>query len=447
MKLKDSIQSTLRLRPGEWRIVLPLILLLAINAMAMEIGAVVAVSGFLSNVGTNQIVFVWIVDMVLVIFIASLQSLVIDKVSRKRSMYGIIFGLAAFYLFIRFLFFIGAPDGLNYGLLYLLADQQLLFFPLIFWLLANDNMITAQAKRLFPLIGIGGFLGQILGLLISGTTVSLFERFNISTVELLLFNAAAYIVAVFILRRIKLVRQQASQQVEGLRQTLSEGWGFVKEVASFRYLMLSMIAVGLVLTIIEFYFLVVSGATFTDSNSFQIFYSFYRLSIIILSILMQSLLTSRLIERIGLRSVFLIVPTAMMVSLIGMMALPGIITAAVGRGLSRLPFATIDESGRKAFQGLVPESRRGRVSMFMDSYLYALGTIIGSIILTLIIYISPQFNLGNYFYIYLGVAIAFTVFALWTLIKMRNVYENSLLNWRLKRQRQKRGGVFDKLDF
>ncbi|MCB0037671.1 MAG: hypothetical protein KDE51_26750, partial [Anaerolineales bacterium] len=143
MKLKDSIKSTLRLRPGEWRVVLPLILLLAINAMAMEIGAVVAVSGFLSNVGTNQIVFVWIVDMVLVIFIASLQSLIIDKVSRKRSMYGIIFGLAAFYLFIRFLFFIGAPDGLNYGLLYLLADQQLLFFPLIFWLLANDNMITA----------------------------------------------------------------------------------------------------------------------------------------------------------------------------------------------------------------------------------------------------------------------------------------------------------------
>lgn len=445
--IKQRIKKTLRLRKGEWRFVLPLAFLLAINAMAMEIGSVVAVSGFLSKVGTTELLFVWLIDMGLIILITSLQSLLIDRVSRLKSMYGLIGGLIALYLFIRLLFYLGAPDALNYGLLYLVADQQLLFFPLIFWLLANDNMITAQAKRLFPLIAIGGFVGQIVGLIIAGGSVRLFAWLDVAIVELLFFNAIAYLTAVFLLRRIKHTRQSNTQKAEGFRQTLAEGWGFVREVASFRYLMLSMLAVGLILAIIEFYFLLVSNAAFSTAGDFQIFYSFYRLALIILSILVQSFLTSRLIERLGLRSVFLVLPSAILAGLAAMLASPGLITAALGRGLARLPFSTIDESARKAFQSLVPESRRGRVSMFMDSYLYALGTIFAALLLLLIIYTGQALTSTAQAYLFLGIAASFTLFALWSLIQMRRVYDKSLLNWRLKRQRQKRGSVLDKLDF
>lgn len=443
---REKIKQTLRLRPGERKIVLPFAILLAINAMAMEIGAVVSVSGFLSEVGTPQLLLVWVVDMALIIFIGSLQSIVIDKISRQRFMQILIGGLGLAYLIIRLLFWLEAPVGLNYALIYLLADQQLLFFPLIFWLLANDNVATSQAKRLFPLIAIGGLLGQVVGLLIAGTTARLFEQYNIPTIDLLFFNVAAYVIAFILLTRMKLTSQQAAQKGESIRETISEGWAFVREVPSFRYLMLAMIAVGLALTVIEFHFFVVSNATFGTQSAFQFFYSFYRLSIIALSIGMQSLLTSRLLERLGLPRIFYVVPAALLAGLAGMLLVPGVVMTAIGRALVRLPFATLDEAARKSFQSLVPESRRGRVSMFMDTYLYASGTIVGALVMYGLLWVAPYWSLvASYFYLAFGATAAF--FALWSIWRMSSVYQASLLNWRLKRQRQKQGGVLDKLDF
>jgi hypothetical protein len=114
--------------------------------------------------------------------------------------------------------------------------------------------------------------------------------------------------------------------------------------------------------------------------------------------------------------------------------------------LPRLAKSTIDEPARKSFQALVPAERRGRVSMFMDSYLFAAGAIIGSVILGIIILLEDRLGSLEKYYIYLGIAAAATVVTIWFAFQVRGVYDASLLNWRLKR-RQRASGVLDKLDF
>jgi hypothetical protein len=116
--------------------------------------------------------------------------------------------------------------------------------------------------------------------------------------------------------------------------------------------------------------------------------------------------------------------------------------------LLRLPQYTVDESSHKAFQALVPEERRGRVSIFMDSYLYCIGVIIGCLFTGAIVLIGVLSGFENYFYLYLGLAVLASSIAIWAVYKMRGVYDISLFNWRLKR-RQRRGltGVMDKLEF
>ena len=68
------------------------------------------------------------------------------------------------YVVLAIMFAVGSPGWLNYSLLCLFVDQQLYFFPAIYWILANDMTDMSQAKRLFPLIASFGVVGDVVGL-------------------------------------------------------------------------------------------------------------------------------------------------------------------------------------------------------------------------------------------------------------------------------------------
>jgi len=366
-----------------------------------------------------------------------------------------IFAFALVFVVLRLMFTVQTLGWLNYSLLYLVSEQQWLFYPLIFWVLANDILDMAQTKRLFPLIAGWGSAGKLLGIGIALLSPGLFSRLAIKPEEVLTFNVLIYMLAYLVmlagLREVKV--RQTRQKPETLQETLTEGWAFVREVPSFRYLMLSIMALIVCDTIIEFRFLAVSNQVFSDASSYQTFFSLYRLGLVLASIAVQGFLTNRVIARISLKNTFLILPFTALAGASWMMALPGIISGVGGVVLQKLPAITVDQSARKAFQALVPEERRGRVSMFMDSYLFAGGTIIGCLVTGAIVFVGPlrgfvgpQMGSSRYFYVYLAIAVLAALFAIWAVLKMRTVYESSLFNWRLKR-RQRRSSVLDKLDF
>ena len=278
----------------------------------------------------------------------------------------------------------------------------------------------------------------------------MFNRWGISIEEILTLNVTIYIVA-FLTTYIGLHREKLRkirQKPETVKETLAEGWDFVREVPSFRYLTMGILAMSISLTIIEFRFLTVTQQIYSDAASYQRFYSFYQLGMTVAALAIQTFLTAFVINRIGLKNVFLIMPTAMVAGAAWMLALPyGVVSNIGGMVLPKLTKITIDESGQKSFQALVPEERRGRVSIFIDSYLDAVGTIIGCIVTGLVIYAGVILSFALDFYIYLGVALAAALFALWAISRMRITYDSSLLNWRLKR-RSRRGmtSVLNKLE-
>jgi uncharacterized oligopeptide transporter (OPT) family protein len=97
---------------------------------------------------------------------------------------------------------------------------------------------------------------------------------------------------------------------------------------------------------------------------------------------------------------------------------------------------------------MVPNEKRGRVSIFLDSYLPSGGTIIGSLITFAIISVGLYLGIPReqYSLIYIGVGIAIALVAVYAAYKVRATYEQSMLNWQLKR-RTRGASVLDKLDF
>jgi len=127
---------------------------------------------------------------------------------------------------------------------------------------------------------------------------------------------------------------------------------------------------------------------------------------------------------------------------------PGYLSSATAQGVSRVAYDTLDLSNRKAFQALVPNEKRGRVSMFIDAYLPSFGTIVGSLATFGIITagLNGGWDRQNYSQIYLGIGVVLSLIAFWAMLRVRNTYDESMLNWQLKRRTRGSSGVLDKLD-
>lgn len=442
----DFIKQIFRLRPGEARLVLALGLVLLISAAAGELSGIVSLSNFLEIGGVNGILWIWLADMLLLLLMTGLQSLFIDRFERLVILRWMTLLFAGVFALLRLLFVLQVPAWLTYGALFVFATQQLMMYPLFFWILANDVVALAQAKRLFPLIAGAGFAGSLLGTGFAALQPGLFARLHLGQESVLTLNIFNYLLAYGILRgslRSSNIRERA-QKSETVRETLLEGWSFVREVPAFRYLSLAILALTMVDVFVEFRFLAISAAVYAEPGTYQRFYSIYRLAFLVLAMLVQAFLSGRLIGKIGLKNIFFLLPGTSCLGALWMLIVPGLSSGIGGVLLYKIPAYTVDESARKAFQALVPEERRGRVSLFLDSYLYVGGGVIGVLVMQGILWATRTWTGIPYYYLSLPLAALAALLALWAITRLRAGYDQSLLNWRLKR-RQRRASVLDRL--
>ncbi len=444
--MSNFSERVMRLKPHELRVVLVLGFLLFVNSMARQVSGIVAVSGFLNTSSVNSMLLVMGIDYVFVLLVGGLQSLIVDRYNRIRLMAGVSLAFALVFIILRVMFAVGSPGWLNYSVMYLIAEQQLVLFPVIFWVLANDIFSFSQAQRVFPLVASWSFIGKLIGIGIAWISPYLFEWLKIKPEEILLFNAFVYLVGFLLvistLRKVSI--RHTVQQSETFKENLTEGWDFVKGIDSFRFLMFAIIALAVADTIIEFRFLVVTDALFIGLDAYQRFYSLYRLGATVLGFVVQVFITSRLMNRMHVKRVFLIFPLVILIGAGGVLVSPGLWAAVAAMLTVKLVRETVDDSARKSIQALVPEERRGRVSTFIDNYLPATGTILACLITGGIVVLGEK--IGRDLHLaYLAIALLSGAFALWAVIRMGRVYEKSLLNWRLKRRQRSSDTLIDKI--
>ncbi len=417
------------------------------NAFARQVAGIVAVSGFLSEGGVNQMLLVMGIDYTLVLIVGAFQSLVVDKFNRVKLMSVMTLIFAVAFVLLRVLFYFHAPGWLSYSLMYLLVEQQFIFFPMIFWVMANDVCSMSQGKRLFPLISSWSFAGILLGIVAAAFAPSLFTRIGLRMEDILYLNVIVYLLSfvllIFGLRGVQ-VRKIAQVQ-ETVKETLKEGWDFVRGVASFRYLTLAILCLALADTIIEFRFYVVTDSVFNTQDSYQQFFSLYTLAVTLVSIAIQAFVTGRILRKVNLKDTFILYPGVVLLAVVLMILIPGASAAVSAMLMVKLVRDTLFESTIKSFQALVPDERRGRVSTFITSYLPAIGTILGCIIAGSIVIIAQRYNFIHHL-VYLAAALAATGFANVFILRMRSTYESSLLNWRLKRRQRSTNSVLNRLD-
>jgi ATP:ADP antiporter, AAA family len=441
--MKAFLAKSFDVREGEFRIVLILSLLLLGNTVVRQMTGIVGISDLINTAGPTPTLIVNGINAVMIFITALLASLIIDRFHRVELLKWTTFGFAMVFVITNVVSLLNASKQVVAAIVYLMSQQQWLLFPMFFWVLANDIFEVVQAKRLIPVIGSWSFVGKMLGIGITLLPALLFEFGWLTTNELTLdmvirFNILFYLVAFLVisvgLRKIQI--RDLGQGDDTVQESLSEGWDFVRQVNSYRLLLLAIAAVAVCDVIIEYRFFVVAKETLTDPAGYKNFYSLYLLVAAIVSFVIQGFVTGRLIQRIQLKNTFLIQPFLALASSLAMILSPGMASTTISSWMLKLSRNTIDEATRKAYQGFVPEERRGRVALFTDNFAPAVGMLIASVLGFLIVYISEQLGFASSFYIYLGVTALFAGLAVWFIMKMRASYDDSLFNWRLKRRKR-----------
>ncbi|QQE65656.1 hypothetical protein GFS31_23440 [Leptolyngbya sp. BL0902] len=419
-----------------------LAILLSLNTLSQRLGEVVSISNFLDNVGVESIFLVWILDAVLLIIATSLQSLLVDRIFRLTLAKLVAFVVAALFALCWLFMKLGAPSGLTFTLMFLIAQQQMVFVPVVFWTLANDIFDVAVGRRMFPRLAAVAFAGSLVGSGMAALMPQLPGWLNVEAI--LLGNVGIYLGIILILQvffKPAWIRKTATTSLK-VQEVLREGFGFIQDVPAFKFLIASLILLYAGDVLVEYYFFATANSVFPNLNEFQTFFGLFSLLRQGAYLLIQVWVVERFVNALGLRSIWIVAPIATVLAGTSALGIAGLAGATLSVALLKLPLYGIDETARKNLQGLIPEERRGRVSLFMDGYVIALGSIIGAMMGAGVLFLGTQLAFPSQTSLLLlvmglgSVAVAMAT-------QVHRTYETSMLNWRLKRRQRGRSSILD----
>ena len=338
-----------------------------------------AETAFLKRFGVSWLPVLYIVNPMITLFLLEKLSSVKHHISAYRRLYFLLMtcGIIAFFLWsllfldVRFL----------YPLLFVVKVQFETLLSVFFWNLGNELFNFHQSKRLFPLITIGGVLGDMGGNLL---TIGLSKTVAIN--HLVLVYGTVLVIAAVMTRY--LGGRFPLQVVQGKPSPVrKEKSSFLKRIAGMGPLMkkstLVAVMVGLtffanvVLPIMNYQFNVAVDRSFGGENAMIVFFGTFRGAMNGVSILLL-LFSGRFYGRWGIPVALLFHPVNYLLVFLGFLFRFDLISAMYARFSTNVVRTTFNQPVNNMLIGIFPDAYRSRMRPFLRGVVARAGLITGS---------------------------------------------------------------------
>jgi hypothetical protein len=416
---------------------IPMAIALAAVSLAGFLTEMVAASQMLSLAGPTALLVMYPLGGLGLLAAALLQFRFVDAAARLRVLRIITLAYAVVFAVALGLIAGSVVPVIAIGLVWLLADQLNFLVPLLVWSLAGDEFNVAEGRKVFGWLVTWTYVGQVVGLAVAAGSPFALDALGIPLTSLLILDPIVCVLLAILLPR----AMRGSGAAKGLatdqslRTALASAWDFITGVPIWRTFLLASIltfAAGMTGFIA---FMVSSGELLDlDAGSIQVFFGTVSLAAFLIAWLVQSTVAERILERLGIPGSLLVLPVATILAGVLLAlgsALGSLVVLAIAITLWRLPRWSIDENARRAALALVPDERRTRVSFLVDLLPVALGLIVSTPLAIVGVLTGQLWIVGVVVAVIAAIAVPFGV-------KVKRGWEDSLLNWRLRRRKQNR---------
>ena len=361
--------------------------------------------------GVSNMQYLFTATFLMMLLIVPLYGLLTSRVSRHRFLPAVsvffILNIVLFYALFRL-----SPAGLWLPrVFYVWVSIFNLFIVSVFWSFMADLYHSSQARRLFGVIAAGGSAGAVTGPLLTRLLVELIEVHNMLLISALLLSLA-------LVCQLKLIQWSIRNPRPGRENDPAQAMGgsalagaklvlshpFLAAMAGF------MILGAMTGSMLYFQQAQVISDRYSDPTEITAVFASVDLAINASTILIQLLLTARIINWLGIGMTLALLPIAaagfMVLSAAPLMAL--IVAVQVLR--RSILFAITNPASNMLYTVVGPQSKY-KFKHFADTVIYRAGDTIGAWIFTLMMALGAGLSGVAGLGVFLG--LAWTALALW----------------------------------
>jgi AAA family ATP:ADP antiporter len=264
------------------------------------------------------------------------------------------------------------------------------------WTVANSVLDLRQAKRVFPLVSCGGILGGAGGGLIGAWLVRLIGTENLLLVLIPLLLLVIVIVQVLIRRYSVTGRGDKAGKTGGEGHRAFHA--VAKTILASRYLKLivGLLALSAIVTlIVDFQFKVVAQNAFHGKDQLTAFFASFWAYLAFGAFLLQVLAGSRLVEKLGIRVTLFILPVAVTLGTVALVAFPLALWAGgVLKGSDYTIRYSIDRVSTELLYVPVSQSVKTQIKAVIDMVVQRLADGVGGLMLLVVTRVLHQGQVG-----------------------------------------------------
>ena len=260
------------------------------------------------------------------------------------------------------------------------------------WLVASNLFDAREAKRLYPLLGMGMVIGAAFGGEFTNRTALL-----VGTRNLLLASSVLVVLAYLSFR---LAIRSAPAELHHARagdkkETEFSFGGIVRDISHLRHLqtiIAIMVVMYLVDTLVEYQFQVSARTSYKGDHLTAFFGQFYGLYLNVTEFALQLLLTSAVVRRFGVGGTLQIAPVSIALASIATAASPGVLASGGVRLAEAATRYTFNRTGMELLYMPLPGEVRNRIKAFIDICVDRLSRGVAGVLLLLMT--TTALNLG-----------------------------------------------------
>jgi ATP:ADP antiporter, AAA family len=240
-----------------------------------------------------------------------------------------------------------------------------------FWLLANGLYDASSAKRIFPILGLGGIAGAFCG---GEVTSFLMVNEYLNTVDLLLVGAGALVVAGALSCLTWGLFGENSDTKDETGAADENVWRIpdiikiVSRSSHLRWMAAIIILTVMTGSFIDFQFKTVSWQAFDNQAELTAFLGKFYGRMSLLAFFVQALLAQRLIRLLGVGGALPVLPAILAVGSGIMLMAPGLLAGMVLRGGDMIFKYSLDRTSRELLFLPIPLVLKKRTKVFLDVF-------------------------------------------------------------------------------